>query len=74
MANLNTLLYGRFGLEYAPTSSLLRMGRREIFVCRDFRRRYYNVNRLIDCSLGIESGHVEVLLFRRWLVIFSRAR
>lgn len=74
MANLHTSLDGRLGLESTPTSFLLRMGRREMFVCRDFRRRYYNVNPVIDCSPGIEPGHVEVLLFRRWLVIFSRAR
>ena len=32
MANLNTSLDSRFGLEYAPTSFLARLGRREIFV------------------------------------------
>lgn len=74
MANLNTSLDGRFGLEYAPSSFLLRMGRREIFVCRDFRKRYYHVNPVIDCSPGVEPGHVEVLLLRRWLVILSKAR
>lgn len=74
MAHLNQVFGGRFGLEYAPTSFLMRLGRREIFVCRDFRRRYYRVNPVIDCSTGIEPGHLELLLLRRWLVILSKAR
>jgi len=74
MAHLNNSFSARFGLEYAPTSFLLRLGRREIFVCRDFRKRYYSVNPIIDCSTGVEPGHLEVLLLRKWLVILSRAR
>lgn len=74
MAYLNQSIGGRFGLEYAPTSFLMRLGRREVFVCRDFRKRYYRVNPVIDCSTGIEPGHLELLLLRRWLVILSKAR
>lgn len=74
MAHLNQSFCTRFGLEYAPTSFLLRMGRREIFVCRDFRKRYYQVNPIVDFSTGIEPGHLEVLVLRRWLVILSKAR
>ncbi|HEY8609584.1 MAG TPA: hypothetical protein VIM12_20900 [Noviherbaspirillum sp.] len=73
MAYLNQPVGSRFGVEYAPTSFLLRVGRREIFVCRDFRKRYYRVNPLIDCSAGVEAGHLELLLLRRWLVILSKA-
>lgn len=73
MATLNSGLGSRFGLEYAPTSFLLRMGKREMLVCRDFRKRYYAVNPLIECDTGIEPGHVEVLLMRRWLLILSKA-
>lgn len=73
MAYLNHSLHTRL-LECAPTSFLLRLGRRELFVCRDFRKRYYRVNPVLDCSTGIEPGHLEFLLFRRWLVILSRAR
>ncbi|HVK94013.1 MAG TPA: hypothetical protein VM571_04725 [Noviherbaspirillum sp.] len=73
MAHLNQSLAPRFGLENGPTSFLLRLGRREIFVCRDFRKRYYQVNPLLDCSAGVEPGHVELLLLRRWLVILSKA-
>jgi hypothetical protein len=74
MAYLNNSFGSRFGLEYAPTSLLMRFGRREVFVCRDFRKRYYSVNPLIECSTGIEPGHLELLLLRRWLVILSKAR
>jgi hypothetical protein len=74
MAHLNHSLGARFGLEYAPTSFLMRLGRREIFVCRDFRKRYYKVNPVLDCSTGIEPGHLELLVMGRWLVILSKAR
>ena len=71
--NISNNSFSAFGLEYAPTSFLIRLGRREVFVCRDFRKRFYTVNPIIECSTGIQPGHVEVLLFRRWLLILSRA-
>lgn len=75
MAQLNnSLSVARFGVEYAPMSFLIRLGRREIFVCRDFRKRYYRVNPVLDFSTGIEAGHLELLVLRRWLIILSRAR
>jgi hypothetical protein len=73
MAMTHTSISPRFGLEYAPASILLRLGRREIFVCRDFRRRFYSVNPIIEVGTGIQAGHIEVLVLRRWLVILSRA-
>ncbi len=74
MAHLNHSLGTRFGLEYAPMSFLIRVGRREALVCRDFRKRYYKVNPIIDCSPGVEPGHLELLVLRKWLVILSKAR
>ena len=74
MAYLHQPVGSRFGIEYAPTSFLMRVGRREIFVCRDFRKRYYRVNPILDCSAGVEPGHLELLLLRRWLVLLSKAR
>jgi len=74
MANSPTYFGSQFGLGYAPTPPLLRWGRREVFVCRDFRKRFYSVNRVVDCSSGAESGHLEILLFRKWLVILSATR
>ncbi len=73
MSTLHSSYGSRFGLEYAPTSFLLRMGRREMLVTRDFRKRYYAVNPVIECDTGIEPGHVEVLLMRKWLLILSKA-
>ncbi|WP_040501581.1 hypothetical protein [Herbaspirillum sp. YR522] len=57
-----------------PSSFSVRLGRREIFVCRDSYVRRYRVNPVIECSAGIEPGHVEILLLRRWLVVLSKAR
>ncbi len=73
MTTLNSGFGSRFGLEYAPNSFLVRMGKREMLVCRDFRKRYYAVNPLIECDTGIEPGHLEVLVMRRWLLILSKA-
>jgi len=73
MAQLNNSFSTRFGFEYAPMSFLVRLGRREAYVCRDFRKRYYKVNPIIDCSAGVEPGHLELLLMRKWLVILSKA-
>jgi hypothetical protein len=73
MTPFNTDTRSRFGQQYAPSSFLVRLGRREVMVCRDFRKRYYAVNPLIECDTGIEAGHVEVLLMRRWLLILSKA-
>ncbi|CAN5501631.1 hypothetical protein BH11PSE11_BH11PSE11_13760 [soil metagenome] len=73
MASYNSIST-HFGMEYAPTSLLVRLGRREIFVCRDFRKRYYALNPILDCSTGIEAGHIEFVFLRRWLIILSKAR
>lgn len=75
MIHLNYPCGPYFGLEYAPSSLLIRLGRRAISISRDYRKRYYTVNPVIECNAaGAESGHLEVLLFRRWLVILSKAR
>ncbi|HCE07109.1 MAG TPA: hypothetical protein DEQ40_00620 [Oxalobacteraceae bacterium] len=74
MANSITFFGSPFGLAHAPAPSLFRLGRREIFVCKDFRKRFYSANRFVDCSAGVEPGHLEILLFRRWLVVLSMAR
>ncbi|HJV01319.1 hypothetical protein H3H36_13375 [Duganella sp. FT3S] len=73
MTTLNSTFGSRFGLQYAPMSFLLRMGKREMLVCRDFRKRYYAVNPVIELDTGVEAGHLEVLLLRRWLLILSKA-
>jgi hypothetical protein len=68
-----TTLNSNFGMEYAPTPFMMRIGRREVLVTRDFRKRFYPVNPVIECDTGVEPGHVEVLLMRRWLLILSKA-
>ena len=69
-----TTLNSSFGLHSAPAPFLARFGNREIRVTRDFRKRFYAVNPIIECDTGIEPGHVEVLLFGRWLMVLSKAR
>ena len=68
-----TTLHSTFGMEYAATPFMMRLGRREVLVTRDFRKRFYAVNPFIECDTGVEPGHVEILLFRRWLLILSKA-
>ncbi|NML61681.1 hypothetical protein HHL21_11440 [Massilia sp. RP-1-19] len=68
-----TTLNSTFGMEYAPTPFMIRFGRREMLVTRDFRKRFYAVNPFIECDTGVEPGHVEILLFSRWLLILSKA-
>lgn len=62
-----------FGLEYAAVPFMARIGRREIVLTRDFRKRFYAVNPIIECDTGVVPGHVEILLLRRWLLILSKA-
>ena len=52
---------------------LMRIGCREISVCPDFRKRFYPTNPFIECRAGVNPGHLEVLLLRSWLIVFSKA-
>lgn len=52
----------------------LRFGERAISIHKDFRKRFYQTNPIIECHAGSNAGHLEILLFRHWLVVFSRAR
>ena len=74
MSTMNTVYGSRFGQEYAPTPFMMRLGRRELSITRDFRKRFYPVNPILECDTGIDAGHLEVLLFGRWLLVLSRAR
>ncbi|WP_240162413.1 hypothetical protein [Glaciimonas sp. PAMC28666] len=62
----------RFGVESTPYSILLRMGKRELFLCRDHYKRLYRSNPIIECTAGVQPGHLQILLFRRWLLILSQ--
>ena len=74
MTHLDLTSGAHFGLESNPSYFTLRFGRREMFVCRDTYVRRYRVNPLIECSAGLEPGHLEILLLRRWLIVLSKAR
>ncbi|MDB5842470.1 MAG: hypothetical protein JWQ23_4422 [Herminiimonas sp.] len=75
MTTLNTI-GTQFGFEpeYLASSFRMRLGRRELVICRDFRRRFYAVHPLLDCSAGTEPGHLELVLGRKWLIILGKAR
>ncbi|MFJ2990492.1 hypothetical protein ACIPF8_21725 [Collimonas sp. NPDC087041] len=73
MTNLDITSGSRFGMESTPSSILMRFGKRELFICRDFYKRLYRSNPLIECNAGIQAGHLEILLFRKWLVVMSKA-
>ena len=74
MANLTMSLGTGSDFGYIATSFQMRFGRREIFVGRDCRTRYYRAHPLIECNPGVASGHLEILLLRRWLIVLSKAR
>lgn len=74
MTSLNASFPSRFNPEYLPVFLLIRFGKRELRFCRDYRTRYYAVSPFIECSAGLKPGHLEILLFRRWLMVFTKAR
>lgn len=74
MANLEAYNNRDFGIEYAPTSFLIRLGKRELFVSRDFRRRFHKVHSLIECYAGVQPGHLEIIVLKKWVVILAKAR
>jgi hypothetical protein len=53
---------------------LVRIGQREISVGRDFRKRFYQTNPIVECRAGVNAGHVEILILRSWLVVLSKAQ
>lgn len=74
MANLTTSFGSGFGLGYVTTSFVLRFGRREVFIGRDCRTRYYRAHPIIECNPGTAPGHLEIRLLRKWLIVLSQAR
>lgn len=74
MASLNTFLPTQFGRRNLPGTITVRFGSRELSIGPDFRNRYYSVSPMLDCRIGVNAGHLELLLFRKWLVILSKAR
>lgn len=72
MATLNS----SFGIDLAqaPAPFMLRFGRRELQVTRDFRKRFYAVNPILECDTGVDAGHLEILVCKRWLLVLSQAK
>ncbi|MEB0164553.1 hypothetical protein QN360_16790 [Glaciimonas sp. CA11.2] len=73
MNNTSITSGSRFGVESTPYSILLRLGKRELFICRDYYKRLYRSNLIMECTAGVQPGHLQILLFRRWLLIMSRS-
>lgn len=74
MVSMNSMNAARFGAEYLPTSIVIRLGSREMFIGRDFRKRYDYLNPVFDCRAGVEQGYLELVLFSKWLIVLSKAR
>ena len=69
-----TTLNSSFGIAQVPAPFMLRFGRRELQVTRDFRKRFYAVNPVIECDTGVDAGHLEILVCKRWLLVLSKAK
>jgi transposase len=73
MTPIRTALGTPFGQYDVPVSFRLKFGPREVGIRRDVRTRYYSVRPIMDCRVGMEAGHLEILLWRRWLITLSKA-
>ena len=72
MAYLTTSLFSSTNLS-TDSALQLRFGVREISIRKDFKKRFYHTNPIIECHAGAKAGHLEILLFRSWLIVFSKA-
>ncbi len=73
MTDLPLDIHARFDNFPARRRLQFRIGKRHLSICRDFRKRFYTVNPLLDCGAGVERGHLEILVLRRWLLVLGRA-
>ncbi len=48
-------------------------GRRQLTFSYDTKVRRYAVKPWFECTAGAARGHLEILMFRRWLLVFSKA-
>lgn len=69
-----TYLTTTMHIQTMNTPFQLRFGERAISIRKDFRKRFYQTNPIIECHAGTKAGHLEILLFRSWLIVFSRAQ
>lgn len=74
MASINSTISGNSHSSLgAQCAVMMQFGKRALSISRDCRQRYYQTGAVIDCRPGFDKGHLEMLLFRRWLVVLSRA-
>ncbi|PUA18850.1 hypothetical protein [Glaciimonas sp. PCH181] len=73
MANFNSVGAG-YDFNDVPAAIVLQIGGREISICRDYRKRYYTPNPLIELRTSLASGYLEVLLLRMWVIRLCEAR
>ncbi|MGS0741052.1 hypothetical protein ACVBEF_04315 [Glaciimonas sp. GG7] len=73
MANFN-FVGAVCNVDDVPAAIVLRIGGREISICRDYRKRYYTPHPLIESRTSIASGYLELLLLRIWLIRLCKAR
>lgn len=74
MAHMTSSFSAGFGFGFVAPAIQLRIGRREIFIGRDCRTRYYSAHPLVEFNPGVAPGHLQILLLRRWLIVLSKAR
>lgn len=74
MTTLNTTIQS--GIDQLLTNNVLqlRFGKREISIHKDFRKRLYRTHPIVECCAGPSAGHLEILLLRCWLIVFSKAQ
>jgi hypothetical protein len=75
MAYLSTSLHNP--MNFYPNLDKLfqfRWGRREIRICKDYRKHLYPTHPILECRAGARNGHLEVLLLRSWLIVFTKAQ
>jgi hypothetical protein len=74
MNALNNAIQSRLARPQAiPGMLAIQVGNRALSVGRDFRQRYHRTNPLLGLYPGLNKGYLEVLLFRRWVVVLSQA-
>jgi hypothetical protein len=71
MSTLNTTIQNGI---YHFSVMQFRFGKREISIHKDGRKRLYRTHPIMECHAGPSAGHLEILLLRSWLVVFSKAQ
>jgi hypothetical protein len=56
-----------------PFGFSIRFGSRQLSFCYDTYVRRYPVKPILECTAGAQPGHLQILMFRRWLLVLSKA-